>query len=175
MQLVVGRVGRAHGIKGDVSVEVRTDDPDLRFADGARLLTDPPGRGPLEVVDARWHSGRLLVRFKGVDDRTSAEGLHGTMLVVDVDETARPDDPDEFYDHQLVGLRVLSSAGAHVGEVTDVLHLPAQDVLAIKRDDGAEVLVPFVKELVPSVDLDGRVVTVESRPGLLDPEAADEG
>jgi len=174
MQLVVGRIGRAHGIKGEVGVEVRTDDPDLRYADGARLLTDPPERGPLSVDSTRWHSGRLLVRFKGVDDRTVAEGLRGTMLVIEVDEAARPDDPDEFYDHQLVGLGVVSTAGDPIGHVVEVLHLPAQDVLAIKRDDGVEVLVPFVTELVPTVDLDARVVTVEPRPGLLDPEAADE-
>jgi 16S rRNA processing protein RimM len=115
------------------------------------------------------------VRFKDVDDRTAAEGLRATMLVVEVDEAARPDDPDEFYDHQLVGLTVVTTAGGAVGEVVDVLHLPGQDVLAIKRADGAEVLVPFVKELVPTVDLDAKVVTVEPRPGLLDPEAADEG
>jgi len=175
MQLVVGRIGRAHGIRGEVGVEVRTDDPDLRFADGAQLATDPPERGPLTVVATRWHSGRLLVRFKGLDDRTAAENLRGTMLVIEVDESERPQDPDEFYDHQLVGLRVITTAGDEVGEVAEVLHLPAQDVLAIKRTDGVEVLVPFVQELVPAVDLDRGSVTVDPRPGLLDPEAADEG
>ena len=175
MQLVVGRIGRAHGIRGEVGVEVRTDDPDLRFADGAQLSTDPPERGPLTVVSTRWHSGRLLVRFKGLEDRTAAENLRGTMLVIEVDESQRPQDPDEFYDHQLVGLRVITTAGDEVGEVAEVLHLPAQDVLAIKRSDGVEVLVPFVQELVPVVDLDHGAVTVDPRPGLLDPEAADEG
>jgi 16S rRNA processing protein RimM len=175
MQLVVGRIGRAHGIRGEVGVEVRTDDPDLRFADGAQLATDPPERGPLTVVATRWHSGRLLVRFKGLDDRTAAENMRGTMLVIEVDESERPQDPDEFYDHQLVGLRVITTAGDEVGEVAEVLHLPAQDVLAIKRTDGVEVLVPFVQELVPAVDLDRGSVTVDPRPGLLDPEAADEG
>jgi len=175
MQLVVGRIGRAHGIRGEVGVEVRTDDPDLRFADGAQLATDPPERGPLTVVATRWHSGRLLVRFKGLDDRTAAENMRGTMLVIEVDESERPQDPDEFYDHQLVGLRVITTAGDEVGEVAEVLHLPAQDVLAIKRTDGVEVLVPFVQVLVPVVDLDRGSVTVDPRPGLLDPEAADEG
>jgi len=175
MQLVVGRIGRAHGIRGEVGVEVRTDDPDLRFADGAQLATDPPERGPLTVVATRWHSGRLLVRFKGLDDRTAAENMRGTMLVIEVDESERPQDPDEFYDHQLVGLRVITTAGDEVGEVAEVLHLPAQDVLAIKRTDGVEVLVPFVQVLVPVVDLDRGNVTVDPRPGLLDPEAADEG
>lgn len=174
-QLVIGRIGRPHGIRGEVGVEVRTDDPDARFASGTSLLTDPPERGPLRVDATRWHSGRLLVNFAGVADRTAAEALRGTMLLVDVDESERPDDPDEFYDHQLVGLRVVSTAGDDVGEVTEVLHLPAQDVLAIKRLDGAEVLVPFVKELVPTVDLAASRLTVEPRPGLLDPETADEG
>ena len=174
MQLVVGRVGRAHGIKGEVGVEVRTDDPDARFAVGASVLTDPAERGPLRVDGARWHSGRLLINFVGVADRTAAEALRGTLLLVDVDESQRPADPDEFYDHQLTGLRVVTTAGDDVGEVADVLHLPAQDVLAIRRADGVEVLVPFVKELVPAVDLDAKQVSVEPRPGLLDPEAADE-
>ncbi len=174
-QLVVGRIGRAHGIKGEVGVEVRTDDPDLRFAVGGQLVTDPPERGPLRVAGTRWHSGRLLVNFAGVADRTAAEALRGTLLLADVDESARPDDPDEFYDHQLIGLRVVTTAGDQVGEVADVLHLPAQAMLAITRPDGAEVLVPFVRQLVPAVDLDAKLLTVEPRPGLLDPEAADEG
>jgi 16S rRNA processing protein RimM len=175
MQLVVGRIGKAHGIRGEVGVEVRTDDPDARFASGASLITEPADRGPLRVDATRWHSGRLLVNFAGVADRTAAEALRGTLLLVEVDESERPDDPDEFYDHQLVGLRVVSTAGDEVGEVADVLHLPAQDVLAIKRSDGAEVLVPFVKELVPVVDVDRGALTVDARPGLLDPEVADEG
>lgn len=173
-QLVVGRIGRAHGVRGEVGVEVRTDDPDARFATGASLLTDPPERGPLRVDATRWHSGRLLVNFAGVADRTAAEALRGVLLLVDIDESERPADPDEFYDHQLIGLRVVSTAGDEVGEVTEVLHLPAQDVLAIKRVDGAEILVPFVRELVPIVDLDARQVAVEPLPGLLNPEAADE-
>jgi 16S rRNA processing protein RimM len=173
VQLVVGRIARAHGISGEVGVEVRTDDPDTRFADGAVLATDPPERGPLTVVSTRWHSGRLLVRFAEPADRTAAEQLRGTYLVTDVDADARPDDPDEFYDHQLTGLRVETTTAQPVGVVSEVLHLPAQDVLAITRDDGHEVLVPFVKELVPVVDLAGGRVVVDPRPGLLDPEAAD--
>ena len=111
MQLVVGRIGKAHGIRGEVGVEVRTDDPDARFASGESLITEPADRGPLRVDATRWHSGRLLVNFAGVADRTAAEALRGTLLLVEVDESERPDDPDEFYDHQLVGLRVVSTAG----------------------------------------------------------------
>jgi 16S rRNA processing protein RimM len=174
VDLVVGRIGRAHGIRGDVAVEVRTDDPDARFAVGAKLRTDPAARGPRSVVSTRWHQGRLLVRFAAVDDRTQAETLQGTLLVVDVDEAERLDDPDEFYDHQLIGLNAITADAQQVGVVIDVLHLPAQDVLAIKRTDGVEVLVPFVSELVPSVNLDAKTVEVVARPGLLDPETLDE-
>jgi 16S rRNA processing protein RimM len=173
MQLVIGRVGRAHGIRGDVGVEVRTDDPDLRFAIGTTIATDPPERGPLIVVNSRWHSGRLLVRFAETDDRSAAEDLRGTVLVVDVDEAERASEPDEYYDHHLIGLRAITPDGAEVGAVTEVLHLPAQDVLAITRTDGVEVLVPFVTELVPVVDLDAGTLTIDPRPGLLDPDAAE--
>jgi len=174
VHVVIGRIGRAHGVRGEVAVEVRTDEPDRRFAENAVLDTDPSARGPLTVVATRWHQGRLLVRFTGIDDRTQAETLRGTMLVVDVDEAERLTDPDEFYDHQLIGLNVVTTDGQAVGAVTDVLHLPAQDVLAIERADGVEVLVPFVADLVPRIDLDARVVAVVARPGLLDPETLDE-
>jgi len=173
MQLVIGRIGRAHGIQGQVGVEVRTDDPDGRFAVGNVIATDPPELGPLTIAGSRWHSGRLLVRFAGTDDRTAAEALRGTVLVIDVDETDRATEPDEYYDHHLVGLRALTPAGVEVGTVTEVLHLPAQDVLAISRVDGVEVLVPFVAELVPVVDLDAGTLIVEPLPGLLDPDAID--
>jgi 16S rRNA processing protein RimM len=174
VRLVVGRIGRAHGVHGDVGVEVRTDDPDIRFADGAVLVTEPPERGPLTVVGTRWHSGRLLVHFAGVEDRNGSEALRGTDLVVDVERSERPRDPDEFYDHHLIGLAVVTTAGASVGVVAEVLHLPSQDVLAVTRNDGVEILIPFVAEIVPKVDLDAGRVVVEPKPGLLDPEAADE-
>jgi 16S rRNA processing protein RimM len=174
VRLIVGRIGRAHGVHGDVGVEVRTDDPDIRFANRAVLMTDPVERGPLTVAGSRWHSGRLLVHFVGVEDRTAAEALRSTDLVIDVDPAERPADPDEFYDHHLIGLRVITDAGAAVGVVAEVLHLPAQDVLAITRVDGVEILIPFVAELVPHVDLDAGQVVVVAKPGLLDPEGADE-
>src|SRR5439155_11009502 len=101
------------------------------------------------VRSSRDHSGRLLVRFAGVDDRSAAEALRGTFLQVDVDPDAVPDEDDAWYDHQLVGLAVVDTRGAPVGEVRDVLHLPAQDVLAVGRPDGSEALVPFVREIVP--------------------------
>jgi len=163
IELLVGRVGRAHGLAGDVAVDVRTDDPDRRFADGTTFMTV---RETLTVASTKWHSGRLLARFEEVGDRTTAESLRGTDLRVAVAEDERPDDPEEFYDHQLVGLRAETDAGAVLGEVTDVLHLPAQDVIVVDCA-GRDVLIPFITELVPAVDLEGARIVVVDRPGLL--------
>ena len=173
MQVVIGRIGRPHGVQGLVTVTVRTDDPQLRFAPGASLLTDPPERGPLVVAQVRAHSGRLLLSFVGVDDRGAAERLRGTVLVAQVDPLASPEDPEEFYDHQLIGLDVIGRSGASIGTVAQVLHLPGQDVLAIARPAGAEVLVPFVAAMVPEVDLAGRRVLIDPPPGLMEDEAED--
>ncbi|MBV2362569.1 ribosome maturation factor RimM [Streptomonospora nanhaiensis] len=167
MRLVVGRIGRAHGVRGDVAVDVRTDDPAARFAPGSRLATDPADAGPLTVSSARTHSGRLLVRFAGVSDRTAAEGLRGVTLWVDSADVPPVDDPDEFHDHELIGLRVRTTAGEEVGEVADVLH-NAQDVLVVADPQGAEFLVPFIRDLVPEVDPAAGVLVVDPPPGLLD-------
>jgi len=166
-QIAVGRIGRAHGVRGEVVVDVRTDDPDGRFAPGTVLATDPEEAGPLTVERARWHSGRLLLRFTGVDDRTAAEQLRGTWLVVDADELPPPEDPDEFLDHQLVGLTVVTTGGETVGAVTEIRHY-GQDLLVIRRENGEEAMVPFVAALVPEVDLDGGRIVVDPPPGLLD-------
>ncbi|MEZ0090717.1 ribosome maturation factor RimM [Streptacidiphilus sp. EB129] len=172
MQLVVARIGRAHGIKGQVSVEVRTDEPELRLAPGAVLATDPASAGPLTIAEGRFHSGRLLLRFEGVGDRTGAEALRGTMLIAEVDPEETPEDPEEFYDHQLIGLAVVLADGSPVGELTGIAHLPSQDLLTVTRPDGGEVLVPFVTEIVPEVDLKLQRVVLTPPPGLIDPEAA---
>ncbi|MFG1949137.1 ribosome maturation factor RimM [Nonomuraea sp. NPDC048826] len=167
MQLVVGRIGRPHGVRGEVTVEVRTDDPGLRFAVGNALATDPPGRGPLVVEGGRWHKGVLLLSLAGVTDRGQAEELRGTMLVIDSSEIEPSDDPDEFHDHQLIGLTVETVGGETVGEVGDVLH-HGQDLLVVRRGGGHDdVLVPFVKALVPVVDLEGGKLVVDPPEGLL--------
>ncbi len=160
-RVVVGRIGRAHGIHGLVSVDVRTDEPERRLAPGVVLETDPPERGPLVVVGGRVHSGRLLLELEGIEDRTAAEGLRGTELLVEVDADEQPEDPEEWYDHQLVGLRVVGLDGTVYGSVAEVVHLPMQDLLAVRNDVGDEFLVPFVAQFVPEVDLRaGRVVLV---------------
>ncbi|MEV5330071.1 ribosome maturation factor RimM [Nonomuraea sp. NPDC052634] len=166
MQLVVGRIGRPHGVRGEVTVEVRTDDPELRFAPGTAIATDPADRGPLVVAGRRWHKGVLLVAFEEVPDRNAAEELRGTMLVIDSADVEPSDDPDEFHDHQLIGLTVVTVAGEHVGEVEDVLH-HGQDLLVVKRKGQDEALIPFVKALVPEVDLEAGRLVVDPPEGLL--------
>ena len=168
MRLVVGRIARAHGIGGEVSVEVRTDSPELRFAVGARVETDPAERGPLTVRRTRWHSGRLLVSFDEVPDRTVAEELRGTLLVADSATSPPVDDPEEFWDHQLIGLAALSVVGDRLGEVEDVLHAPAGDLLVVRTPAGGELLVPFVRAIVPDVDVTRGHVVVDPPDGLLD-------
>lgn len=175
MELVVGRVGRPHGIRGDVTVEVRTDDPDDRFAPGRVLATDPAESGPLTIERTHWHSGRLLVRFAGIGDRDAAAALRGTLLVIDSADLPPTSDPDEFHDHELLGLTAVTVDGEELGTVTDVRHL-GQDLLVIDTaggpggrapDGGGEVLVPFVAALVPDVDVAAGRVVIDPPPGLI--------
>ena len=168
MQLVIGRVGRAHGIGGEVAVDVRTDSPELRFSAGARLETDPAERGPLTVRRTRWHSGRLLVCFEGLTDRNAAEALRGTLLVADSSTSPASDDPDEFWDHQLNGLSAVTTGGVVLGEVAEVAHPPGADVLVIRTPTGRELLVPFVRAIVPEVDVAAGRLVVDPPDGLLE-------
>jgi 16S rRNA processing protein RimM len=165
VEVVVGVVGRPHGVRGEVAVESRTDEPDRRFAPGEQLRSEGSAR-TLTVAAMRWHSGRMLVRFAGLDDRTAAEAVRGVRLVTDVDPDERPEEPGEYYDRQLVGLAVQTADGVPVGEVVAVLHLPAQEVLEVRTADGPR-LVPFVADLVPEVDLARQILTVADRAGLL--------
>ena len=166
MQVTVGRIGRPHGIRGAVVVGVRTDEPELRFAKGSRLDTDPASLGPLIVAASRWHSSELLVRFAGIDDRDAAAELRGTWLLVDSATLAPLDDPDEFRDGDLIGLAVRTVTGDDVGTVDDVLH-SGQDVLVVKSSDGREVMVPFVLPLVPEVDVAAGYLVIDPPEGLL--------
>jgi 16S rRNA processing protein RimM len=170
--VVVGRIGRPHGVRGLATVEVRTDDPDLRFAPGQVLLTDPPQRGPLTVTGKKWHSGTLLLQLAApngevYDVRESVETLRNTLLLVPVADLPEIEDPDSYYDHQLVGLTAQLPDGSVVGEVVGVQH-EAQDLLVIRRADAPELLVPFVSALVPTVDLDGGFLVVDPPEGLLE-------
>ncbi|MEV6372260.1 ribosome maturation factor RimM [Micromonospora musae] len=219
MLLIVGRIGKPHGIRGEVTVEVRTDEPDARFAPGSVLRTEPgatpravpsegrvlrtepgatpravpsegrvlrtepganrtspdagpgvPFRVPAELVieSARWHQGRLLVAFEGVLDRDVAEALRDTLVGVDRSEVAAPEDPEEFNDHQLVGLSVVTPTGERLGEVARIDHAPSSDLLVLRRPEGKTALIPFVKAIVPEVDLANGRVVVDPPGGLLD-------
>ena len=178
MRVIVGRVGRPHGIRGEVVIGVRTDEPDLRFTVGTTVGSgptpdgdSPPGQ--LTVASKRWHSGQLLVAFAGVTDRTAAGELTGSWLSVDSSQLPATPDPDEFRDHELIGLSVRTCAGEAVGVVTDVLHY-GQDLLVVQRpDDGGEHLVPFVKAIVPEVDVAAGTIIIDPPPGLLDPGQAE--
>jgi len=164
--LVVGRIGRAHGVRGEVTVEIRTDDPDSRFAIGTTLATDPENKGPLTIRDARFHSGTLLLSFNGFDDRTSVESLRNVLLLSDVNPKEANATEDDFHISQIVGSSVIDGEGIDWGLVVDVMHLPAQDTLVIDHN-GREILVPFVKAFVPKVDIDKKIITVSSIESLL--------
>lgn len=165
-EVVVGRIGRPHGVRGEVTVDVRTDFVEQRFAAGSVLGAGPRRR--LVVSSAREHGGRLLVRFDGVDERTAAEQLRGTLLTVEADELPPIDDPDEFYDHQLAGLAAVDDGGEPLGTVRAVLHAPAHDLLVVDTEAGTEVLVPFVAAMVPEVDVPAGRVVLTPPAGLFD-------
>ena len=170
MDLVVGRVVKAHGVTGEVVVEIRTDDPHTRFAPGSTLRGRAKGGGMRDyVVDsARDHGGRLLVRLSGVHDRDTADSLRGTAFVVDSEDLPPIDDPDEFYDHQLERLRVVTTEGRLVGNVAEVLHTAAGELLSVTSETGAEVLVPFVSAIVRSVSLADQTIEIDPPEGLLE-------
>ena len=169
MRVVVGRIGRAHGIRGEVAIDVRTDEPDRRFAPESTLIA---GDRTLTVSRTRWHSGRLLAAFSEVPDRTAAESFRGTMLEAEVDPDELPTGEEEFYDRQLIGLEVRTVADTVIGTVAAVTHHDEQDTLVVQRGPNAEVLVPFVTAIVPTVDVAGGYVVVADVPGLLDEEQA---
>lgn len=175
MELVVGRVIKPHGVTGELVVDVRTDDPQERFATGNRLALKPSrGQGAsrdVEVESSRPHGARLLVRLVGVGDRDAADALRGNLFIVDSAELPSLDDPDEFYDHELEGLAVRTVDGDPVGEVAEVLHTPAGELLSVQTPDGREVLVPFVSAIVTSVSRETGVVTIDPPEGLLDVES----
>jgi 16S rRNA processing protein RimM len=168
VEVVVGVIGRPHGIRGEVAVALRTDEPQLRFALGAVLRAEDDSR-TFTITGVRDHSGRFLVTFAELTDRTAAEQARGARLVVDVPADETPEEDGEYYDRQLVGLRALDSSGAQVGAVTAVVHLPGQDLLELNTASGTR-LVPFVEALVPEVDLASGCLRLADVPGLLDEE-----
>lgn len=172
MELVVGRVVKAHGITGELVVDVRTDDPEERFSPGNRLRLKP-SRGDgrpreVEVESARPHGARLLVRLTGLADRNGADQLRGHLFVVDTADLPPLDDPDEFYDHELEGLVVRTVDGLDIGTVSEVLHTPAGELLSVRTPEDTEILVPFVSAIVTSVSRAAGFVEIDPPEGLLD-------
>jgi 16S rRNA processing protein RimM len=157
MRLLVGRIGRAHGILGEATIEVRTDEPDRRFAIGGKVQTDT--HGELTIISGRVHNGILLLGFNGITDRNSIEKLRNTLIYCDVDINEPGSDEDDYHVLQLIGCAAHLESGESIGEVTDVINLPGQDLLAIKTEAG-EILIPFVRQLVPVVDVAARKVVV---------------
>ena len=157
MKLNVGRIGRAHGILGEATIEVRTDEAEDRFAIGAVLQTQ--SHGDLVVASARVHNGILLLGFEGITDRNGIEALRNELLYADVDIDAPGVDEDDYHVLQLIGCKAFLVDGDEFGEVSEVLNLPGQDVLVINGETG-ETLIPFVRQLVPIIDIKSRRMTV---------------
>ncbi|MEY4290584.1 MAG: hypothetical protein RL130_526 [Actinomycetota bacterium] len=157
MKLNVGRIGKAHGILGEATIEVRTDEAEDRFAIGAVLQTQ--SHGDLVVASARVHNGILLLGFEGITDRNGIEALRDELLYAEVDIDAPGIDEDDYHVLQLIGCKAFLIDGDQFGEVSEVLNLPGQDVLVIKGETG-ETLIPFVRQLVPIVDIKARRMTV---------------
>lgn len=174
MELVVGRVAKSHGVRGELVVEIRTDEPEARFAPGVTLRARVPRSKDVRdvtVESAREHSGRLLVCLAGVTDRGAADALRGALFLVDSEALGPSQDPDEFYDHELEGLNVTLTDGTAVGTVTEVLHSAAGELLSVRAAaDGREILIPFVTAIVPTVSPAERLIVIDPPEGLLDPE-----
>ncbi len=165
MELMIGRVMKSHGIKGEVSVEATTDAPEVRFAVG-QVLHGRQGakEHQLTIAAVRPHKGRLLIVFEEVNDRTAADSLRGTQFFA---PPLEDDEDDGFYDHELEGLKVIH-AGVPIGTIAGVAHGPAQSLLEVTLDGGREVLIPFVEQIVPDVDLEAGTVTITPPAGLLE-------
>jgi 16S rRNA processing protein RimM len=187
MRLTVGRISKPHGIRGEVLIEVRTDDPEERFAAGSGLLTDPApavwaGNSSLDksggaawslpevltIISSRPHHNRYILQLDGICDRNSADQLRGVLLSIDSADLTVLEDPDDFHDHQLVGLTAVDPNGQPLGEVVRVEHPPAADLLVLRCPDGRTGLVPFVRAMVPEVDLVAGRVVMTLPDGLLD-------
>lgn len=166
MQVVVARIGKAHGLRGEVTAQVLTGAPDERFVPGATFETEPAAAGPLVLRSARDNNGVLLLGFENTNDRTGAEALRGIQLLAEVLED--DDDQDSWYERDLVGLRAVTVSGDEIGEVTALQSRPSQDLLVLRLTNGRQALVPFVTAIVPEVDLEGGRVVLDPPPGLLD-------
>jgi 16S rRNA processing protein RimM len=172
VELTIGRVVKAHGVAGEVVVEIRTVDPETRFAPGTVLRAKGSDHGERKyvVAAARPHGNRLLLRLDGVAGRDAADALRGSLFVIDSSALPPIEEPDTYYDHQLEGLSVRTTSGQDIGTVAEVLHTAAGELLAVNRPEAGELLVPFVGAIVTSVSLDSGVVEIDPPDGLLELE-----
>lgn len=172
--LLVARIGKPHGLRGEVTVQTHTDDPEARYVPGTVFATQAqPGTGvprSLTVSTARLHRQIWLLGFAEIPDRTGAESLRGTQLFLDLDSVEEPeaDEDGSWYEHDLVGLAVHDPAGAVLGEVTGLILGAVQDLLEVRLTDRREVLVPFVEAIVTKVDIEAGHVVVDAPAGLFD-------
>jgi len=173
MDVVVGRLGRPHGVHGEISVEVRTDDPENRFAIGAKITVKENNK-KLTVASTRWHLSRLLIKFEEIQDRTQVDAVRGKLLVVEVDPNEATLENNEFYEFQLIDLEVFNTNNEKLGVVKEVLPGSAQALIVVKTLDNKEVMVPFVNQLVPEVDIKNKRVVMNPPSGLFDEENAED-
>ena len=163
MQLVVGRIGRAHGVLGEATIDVQTDDPDLRFKVGSKLTLDSGQE--LTIKSSRWHNQILLLGFEGVNDRNQIESLRDQLISSQVDLSALA--PGEYHYQQLIGCQVYLQNNELVGQVSEVVKLPGQDLLSVDKN-GSQVLIPMVKQIIISIDVLEKKIVVNPPEGLLD-------
>ena len=165
-QVVVGRIVRPHGVRGEVVVEVRTDEPEQRFAPGTEYRTRD---GVLRAEAVRWHKGRPMLTLEGVRGREAAEALRGVDLMVDLSLTDLPGPgEEEYHDTELIGLRVVDGDGVEIGTVARIDHGPAHETLVVRRPGERPALIPFVDEMIDDIDLDADTIVVDLPPGLLE-------
>ena len=168
MLLVVARIGRPHGVHGEVTVEVRTDSPEKRFVIGSKLSTDPVHYGPLTLESVRDHNGTMLLKFKEISDRNEIEKLKNVLLLAEVDVSAESSG-NQFHIQQILNCRAFFEDGREIGTVVDMVQIPGQDLLVLDFQ-GREVMIPFVKEIVPKVDTEKKEIYIVEKEGLFDAE-----
>ncbi|NWL32623.1 ribosome maturation factor RimM [Paenarthrobacter nitroguajacolicus] len=167
MQLQVARIGKPHGIRGEVTVQVLTDAPSERFVAGTEFVVEPASAGPLTIRSARWNKDILLLGFEEIADRNAAEVIRGAKLFIETEELDDEDDDEGWYEHELVGLEARVGSQV-VGKVAALTTLPVQDLLTVKADNGKEILVPFVEEIVPEVNVEGGYILITPPTGLFE-------
>jgi 16S rRNA processing protein RimM len=166
MQLQVARIGKPHGIRGEVTVQVLTDAPADRFVPGTEFVVEPASAGPLTVISARWNKDILLLGFDEIETRNQAETLRGAKLFIETEELDEDDD-EGWYEHELVGLDARVGSRV-VGKVSGLRTLPVQDLLVVETTDGKEILIPFVEQIVPEVNVAEGFVLVTPPEGLFE-------